>query len=71
MLTVDKVKEAKEKYKEQAEYFSKISFDTLANQFNEMVELCGEMIDVVEELNKIKETPDEECEVTENEGTTD
>ena len=42
-MTLEYLQEKKEKYQKKAEYFSIISFDNLANDFQGVVDLIGEM----------------------------
>lgn len=42
-MTLEKLAKQKEKYQKKQQYFSAIGFDTLANDFQRMMDLIGEM----------------------------
>lgn len=43
MITLEYLAEQKEKYQSKSDYFKNISFDTLATDFQGIVDLIGEM----------------------------
>lgn len=43
MMTVEYLNEQKLKYQQKQEYFNKLNFDRLSNDFKEVVDLIGEM----------------------------
>ena len=43
MMTVEYLNEQKLKYQQKQEYFNKLNFDRLSNDFKDVVDLIGEM----------------------------
>ena len=48
-MTLEYWKEQKEKYQEKADYFKKLGFDILATDFQDVVDLIGEMEKYIKE----------------------
>ena len=48
-MTLEFLKEQKEKYQQKQAYFNKIEFDNLANDFKGIVDLIGEMENYIKE----------------------
>ena len=53
-MTLEYLKERKEKYQNKEKYFSAIGFDNLANDFRGVVDLIGEMEDYIKEKDEEK-----------------
>lgn len=50
-MTLEYLIEQKEKYQKKAQYFSAISFNNLANDFNGVVDLIDKMEEYIKEEN--------------------
>ena len=49
MMTLEYLAEQKVKYQDRMNYFKKIGFDNLATEFQEVVDLIGQMEDCLKE----------------------
>ena len=54
-MTLDYLKEQKEKYQQKQTYFKNIGFDTLAADFQGVVDLIGEMENYIKEKENGKD----------------
>ncbi len=54
-MTVETLQKAREEYKSMSDYYTGISFPILAGRFQSMVDLCSDMIKLVESFDKFKE----------------
>lgn len=54
-MTIEKLSERKNRYQQQQNYFNNIGFDTLAADFQGMVDLIGEMENYIKEKENGKE----------------
>ena len=52
---IEKISALKNKATERANYYSKIGFPNLANEFTELVNILNEMEDIVRERDALKE----------------
>lgn len=50
-MTLEYLKEQKEKYEKKMQYFSAIDFDNLANDFRGVVDLIGQMEEYIKTKN--------------------
>jgi hypothetical protein len=48
-MTLEYLKEQKEKYQQNVDYFNKLGFDTLTSDFQDIVNLIGEMENYMKE----------------------
>lgn len=48
-MTLEYLKEQKEKYQQKVDYFNKLGFDTLSSDFQGIVNLIGEIEDYIKE----------------------
>lgn len=51
-MTLEYLEQQKEKYESKVQYYSALSFDTLSNHFQSVVDLIGEMEDYIRENEK-------------------
>ena len=49
MMILEYLKEQKEKYQQKVGYFNKLGFDTLSSDFQDIVNLIGEMENYIKE----------------------
>ena len=54
-MTLEYLSEQKTKYQQKSEYFKKLSFDTLATDFQGVVDLIGQMENYIKEKENGKE----------------
>ena len=60
-MTLEYLEQQKEKYEKKVQYYSALSFDVLADSFQGVVDLIGEMEDYIKSKQRIEDGSGDEC----------